>query len=136
MKVTIRSATVSLFLLFALPAFCQDKPTFHVTSIHQETPDDHGTADKGSMARYLKMIGTFEGKTYTAEALDAGWTEALEVGRDYPAAHKKDVLIIESTFKGRAEKIQWHILTVEKLNTHCCTDCPEKSETKAVEVAA
>jgi hypothetical protein len=100
-------------LFFVVPSFSQDKSAFHVKSIHQETPDEHGT-DKGSVFRYLKMVGTFDGKTYTVEAMDAGWTEALEVGKDYPATLKKHDLVIESTFKGRPEKIHWHILTVEE----------------------
>jgi hypothetical protein len=46
--------------------------------------------------------------------MDARWTEALEVGKNYPATLKKSNLIIESVFKGRPEKIHWHILTVEE----------------------
>lgn len=110
---TIHLAVITLLILSAVAAFSQDKSTFHVKSIHKETPDEHGT-DKGSVFRYLKMVGTFEEKTYTVEAMDAGWTEALEVGKDYPATLKKSDVIIESTSKGRPEKIHWRILTVEE----------------------
>jgi hypothetical protein len=112
-KVPIRLAIITSLVLFAVMAFAQDKSSFHVKSIHKETPDEHGT-DKGSMLRYLKIVGTFEGKTYTVEAMDAGWTEALEVGKDYPATLRKTDLIIESTFKGKLEKIHWRVLTVEE----------------------
>jgi hypothetical protein len=102
-----------LLVSSAVLTSAQDKPLFHVKSIHKEMPDEHG-ADKGSVFRYLKMVGTFDGKTYTVEAMDAGWTEALEVGKDYPAIRKKNDFTIESTFKGRPEKIHWRILTVEE----------------------
>jgi hypothetical protein len=119
MRTTIRLVVITAIFLFACAAFSQNASVFHVKSIHKETPDEHGT-DKGSLLRYLKMVGTFEGKTYTIESMDAGWTEALEVGKDYPATLKKSGrllptgLIIESTFKGRAEKTRWDILTVEE----------------------
>jgi hypothetical protein len=113
MKATIRIVIIASLFLVAVAAFSQDKLTFHVKSIHRETPDEHGT-DKGSIFRYLKMVGTFEGKTYTVEAMAAGWTESMEVGKDYVATLKKGDLIIESTYKGRPEKIHWRILTVEE----------------------
>jgi hypothetical protein len=119
MKTTTQLAVIAALFLFAAAAFSQSPSVFHVKSIHKETPDEHGT-DKGSLLRYLKMVGTFEGKTYTVEATDAGWTEALEVGKDYPETLKKSGrflpsgLIIESSFKGRMEKTRWDILTVEE----------------------
>lgn len=81
---------IALMLCCALvfQAFPQDKSTFHVKSIHKETPDEHGT-DKGSVYRYLKMVGTFEGKTYTVEATDAGLTEALEVHTQERRVHHR-----------------------------------------------
>ncbi len=119
MKTMIHLAVIAPIVLFAFVALSQDKSPsldkaiFHVKSIHKETPDEHGS-DKGSLFRYLKMVGTFEGKTYTVEAMDAGWTESLEVGRDYPATLKKSDFTIESIYKGKPDKTKWHILTVEE----------------------
>jgi len=99
--------------MLAVVTLAQDSATFHVKSVHKETPDEHGR-DKGSLFSYLKMIGTFNGKTYTVEAMDAGWTKSLEVGKDYPATLKKGAIVTESTYKGKMEKIRWTILTVEE----------------------
>jgi hypothetical protein len=107
-------AAFAVILLCAPAVAAQDKPTFHVNSIHKETPEEHG-ADKAAIP-YLKIVGTFEGKTYTIEALDAACNEVLQAGKDYPATLtlKKRDLIVESTFKEKPQKIHWRILTVEE----------------------
>ena len=60
-------------------------------------------------------MGTFEGKTYTLEAVDAGWTEVFEVGQDYEATFKKNNIILVSTYKGKADKVVWRLITVEEI---------------------
>jgi hypothetical protein len=107
--------SVAVLVLSGTAIVAQEKPPLHVKSIHKETPDEHGT-DKAYAIQYLKIVGTFEGKTYTIEAIDAACNEVLEVGKDYPArlTLKKSDLIIESTFKGKPQKIHWRILTVEE----------------------
>jgi hypothetical protein len=99
-------------LAFIAPARAQDASLFHVKSVHKETPAEHG-GEKTNM-RYLKVVGTFEGKTYTIEALDAGWNEVLEPGKDYPATVKKNTISIEIMRKGKREKNPWEILTIEE----------------------
>jgi hypothetical protein len=115
MRTSLSVAVFAVLVLSAIATVAQDKSTLHVKSIHKETPDEHGT-DKASAIHYLKIVGTFERKTYTIEAMDAVCNEVLEVGKDYPATLtlKKSDLIIESTFKGRPQKIHWRILTVEE----------------------
>jgi hypothetical protein len=114
MRTSLSVAVFAVLVLSAIATVAQDKSTLHVKSIHKETPDEHGT-DKASI-QFLKIVGTFEGKTYTIEAMDAMCNEVLEAGKDYPATLtlKKSDLIIESTFKGRPQKIHWRILTVEE----------------------
>jgi hypothetical protein len=111
---TTLSVVAFAVILSAGAITAQDKSTFHINSIHKETPDEHG-ADKSPIP-YLKIVGTFEGKTYTIEALDAACNEVLQEGKDYFAAltQKKSDLIIESTFKRKPQKIHWRILTVEE----------------------
>jgi hypothetical protein len=115
MRKSLSVAVLAVLVLSATATVAQDRSTLHVKSIHKETPDEHGT-DKASAIQYLKIVGTFDGKTYTIEAMDAVCNEVLEVGKDYPArlTLKKSDLIIESTFKGRPQKIHWRILTVEE----------------------
>jgi hypothetical protein len=107
-------AVCAVLVLSATATVAQDKPTFHVNSTHKETPEEHG-AGKAAIP-YLKIVGTFEGKTYTIEALDAACNEVLQAGKDYPATLtlKKSDLIVESIFKGKPQKIHWRILTVEE----------------------
>jgi hypothetical protein len=115
MRISLLVAVFAVLVLSATATVAQDKSTLRVKSIHKETPDEHGT-DKASAIQYLKIVGTFDGKTYTIEAMDAVCNEVLEAGKDYPArlTLKKSDLIIESTFKGRPQKIYWRILTVEE----------------------
>jgi hypothetical protein len=115
MRTNLSVAVFAVLVLSATATAAQDKSTFHVKSVHKETSDEHDT-DKASATQYLKLVGTFEGKTYTIEAIDAACNEVLEVGKDYPATltMKKGDLIIESTFKGKPQKIHWRILTVEE----------------------
>jgi hypothetical protein len=115
---TVRGKIVALLLLAATSAFAQENGVFHVKSIHKETPEEHG-GNKEALVRYLKVIGTFNGKTYTIEAIDAGWNEVVEVGKDYPAVIKKSrmtgtTLQLESTWKNKPQKNSWNILTVEE----------------------
>jgi hypothetical protein len=115
MRTSLSVVVFAVLVLSAIVTVAQDKYTFHVKSIHKETSDEHGS-DKASAIQYLKIVGTFDGKTYTIEAMDAVCNEVLEVGKDYPArlTLRKSDLIIESTFKGRPQKIHWRILTVEE----------------------
>jgi len=110
MRTSPPAAAIAVLLLSASAAVAQDKSALHVQSIHKETSEEHVT-DKASAIRYLKLVGTFDGKTYTLEAMDAPCNEVLEVGKDYPATLKKNDLIIESTFKGRPQKTRWRILS-------------------------
>jgi hypothetical protein len=114
-RTSLSVAVFAALVLSATATIAQDKSTLHVKSVHKETPDEHG-ADKASAIQYLKILGTFEGKTYTIEAIDAACNEVLEAGKDYPATltMKKGDLIVESTFKGKPQKIHWRILTVEE----------------------
>src|SRR5271169_3992776 len=110
-------AAIAVLVLSATGTFAQNKSMLHVQSIHKETSDEHAT-DKASAIQYLKLVGTFEGKTYTLEAMDAPCNEVLEAGKDYPATLtlKKNDLIIQSTFKGRLQKTRWRILTVGEVS--------------------
>jgi hypothetical protein len=110
-------AVIAVLVLSATAIVAQDKSTLHVQSIHKETSEEH-VADKASAVQYLKLVGTFEGKTYTLEAMDAPCNEVLEAGKDYPATltQKKNDLIIESTFKGRPQKTRWRILAVGEVS--------------------
>jgi len=112
MKTSTSVAAIAVLVLSATATVAQEKSTIHVQSIHKETSDEHAV-DKASAIQYLKLVGTFQGKTYTIEAMDAACNEVLEVGKDYPATLtlKKNDLIIESTFKGKPQKIHWRILT-------------------------
>jgi hypothetical protein len=114
LRTSLSVAVLAVLVLYASATGAQDKATFHVNSIHKETSEEHG-ADKAAIP-YLKIVGTFEGKTYTIEALDAACNEVLQAGKDYPATLtlKKSDLIVESTFKGKPQKIHWRILTVEE----------------------
>jgi|HubBroStandDraft_4_1064222.scaffolds.fasta_scaffold638534_1 hypothetical protein len=110
---SICTVVIGLMTLSAAKTFSQDQSTFHIKSVHKETPDEHGT-DTGSGIRYLKIVGTFNGKTYTVEVIDAGSTEVLEVGKDYPATLKKNSITVKSTYNGRPEKIHCQVLKVEE----------------------
>jgi hypothetical protein len=117
MRTSPSLAAVAVLVLSVTATRAQDKSTLHVQSVHKETSDEHVT-DKTSAIQYLKLLGTFEGKTYALEAMDAPCNEVLEVGKDYPATltQKKNDLIIESTFKGRPQKTRWRILTVGEVS--------------------
>jgi hypothetical protein len=108
-----------LLLAFAvLPSAsirAQDAQVFHVVSVHKETAEEHG--GERTAIRYLKVVGRFDGKAYTVEAMDAGWNEVLEAGKDYRASVKKGSMSIEVSWKGKTEKNSWRVLTVEELST-------------------
>lgn len=103
---------MAVLLALAFCATSNAQSSFHVKSVHKETAEEHG-GDR-TMFRYLKVVGTLDGKTYTVESMDAGWNERLEVGKDYPAVLKKNAIAIEVLWKGKAEKNSWRILTVEE----------------------
>jgi hypothetical protein len=113
MRTSLSAALLVLLILTASATVAQDKSTLHVKSTHKETPEEHPT-DKPSAIPYLKVVGTFEGKTYTIEAIDAACNEVLEVGKDYPARRTKSDLIIHSVFEGRPQRIHWRIVAVEQ----------------------
>jgi hypothetical protein len=115
MRTSLSVAALAVLVLSASATTTQGKSSLHVKSVHKETRDEHGP-DKASATQYLKIVGTFEGKTYTIEAIDAACNEVLEAGKDYSATltMKKGDLIVESTFKGKPQKIHWRILSVEE----------------------